>query len=78
MTPKPHKYSKATPEDKRKVEALAGVGLPADQIATIMECGECTIQKYFPTELKRGIATANAKVAGWIINGEVFNGTETT
>jgi len=65
MAPKPHKYSNATKEEKAKVESLAGIGLPAEQIATIMECGECTIQKYFKTELKRGIAIANAKVAGW-------------
>jgi hypothetical protein len=62
---KPHQYARATDKDKKQVETLAGLGVPTDQIALIMGCGETTIKKYFQPELSTGVAKANAKVALW-------------
>jgi hypothetical protein len=56
---------KPTPEERRQVEAMAGYGVPHEQIATLI--GEegidaDTLKKHFKKELAQGKAKANAKV----------------
>lgn len=54
-----------TAEERRQVEAMAGYGVPHEQIATLI--GEegidsDTLKKHFKKELAQGKAKANAKV----------------
>lgn len=54
-----------TPEERKQVEAMAGYGVPHEQIATLI--GEDgidadTLKKHFRKELAQGKAKANAKV----------------
>lgn len=54
-----------TPEERRQVEAMAGYGVPHEQIAMLI--GEegidaDTLKKHFRKELAQGKAKANAKV----------------
>lgn len=54
-----------TPEERRQVEAMAGYGVPHEQIAVLI--GEDgidadTLKKHFKNELMQGKAKANAKV----------------
>lgn len=65
MAPPQHKFAKATQADRDHVERLAGIGLPADQIALVMSCSESTLHKYFAEQLATGVAKANAKVASY-------------
>lgn len=54
-----------TPEERRQVEAMAGYGVPHDQIAVLIgEDGidSDTLKKHFKNELMQGKAKANAKV----------------
>jgi hypothetical protein len=56
---------KPTPEERKQVEAMAGYGVPHDQIAVLI--GEDgidadTLKKHFKNELVQGKAKANAKV----------------
>lgn len=53
-----------TPEQRRKVEAYAAVGLPQEQIALVLDIDTKTLRKYFRKELDRGAAEATAKVGG--------------
>ena len=53
-----------TDEERKQVEALAGYGVPHDQIAVLVRGGidSDTLKKHFKTELVAGKAKANAKV----------------
>lgn len=56
---------KPTPEERKQVEAMAGYGVPHEQIAVLI--GEDgidadTLKKHFKSELMQGKAKANAKV----------------
>jgi hypothetical protein len=54
-----------TAEERRQVEAMAGYGVPHDQIAVLIgEDGidSDTLKKHFKKELAQGKAKANAKV----------------
>ena len=56
---------KPTPEERKQVEAMAGYGVPHEQIAVLI--GEDgidadTLKKHFKNELVQGKAKANAKV----------------
>lgn len=55
---------KPTDEEMKQVEAMAGYGVPHDQIAVLVRGGidSDTLKKYFKTELIAGKAKANAKV----------------
>jgi hypothetical protein len=56
---------KPTPEERKQVEAMAGYGVPHDQIAVLIgEDGidSDTLKKHFKNELVQGKAKANAKV----------------
>lgn len=54
-----------TEKDRKEVEALSGVGLPEEQIATLISGGisRDTLRKYFDKELVSGKAKANSQVA---------------
>ena len=47
-----------------KVGYLAGLGVPQDDIAKIVGCSAKTLRKRFRDELDRGVAEANAIIAG--------------
>jgi hypothetical protein len=55
---------KPTDIDRKQVEALAGYGVPFEQIAALIGDGISldTLRTYFPNELVRGKAKANAQV----------------
>ena len=55
---------KPTDIDRKQVEALAGYGVPFEQIAVLIGDGISldTLRTYFPNELVRGKAKANAQV----------------
>ena len=54
-----------TAEDRKQVELLSGMGLPQDQIATLISGGISidTLRKHFESELIAGKAKANSQVA---------------
>ena len=49
---------------RQKVSHLAGLGVPQDDIANIIGCAPKTLRKHFRAELDRGVAEANAVIAG--------------
>jgi DNA-directed RNA polymerase specialized sigma24 family protein len=51
---------------RQKVQYLAGVGVPQDDIAKIVGCSPKTLRKHFHRELGRGAAEALASVAGYL------------
>jgi hypothetical protein len=54
---------RATDEQRQKVRALAGYGLPHKQIATLLEVGSVdTLRKYFHEELRLGPIEAQSNV----------------
>ena len=53
---------------REKVQYLAGLGVPQDDIAKIIGCAAKTLRKRFREELDRGVAEANAMVAGYLFN----------
>jgi hypothetical protein len=53
-------------EMRERVRYLAGVGVRQDDIAKIIGCAAKTLRKRFREELDRGVAEANAAVAGYL------------
>lgn len=60
-----------TPEQRNLVLALTGYGIPQQDIAALIESpvtgkgiSEVTLRKYFPEEIAKGKAAADAKVVG--------------
>jgi hypothetical protein len=51
---------------REQVRHLAGIGVPQDNIATVIGCAPKTLRKCFRDELDRGVAEANATVAGYL------------
>lgn len=51
---------------RRKVQELAGLGVPQEDISRIIGCAAKTLRKQFRDELDRGMAEANAAVAGYL------------
>ena len=49
---------------REKVSHLAGLGVPQDDIASIIGCAPKTLRKHFRAELDRGVAEANAIISG--------------
>jgi hypothetical protein len=56
------KAFEATEEQRRTVRAMAGYGVPQDDIATLLELDPKTLRKHFRRELDRGSIEATAKV----------------
>ena len=52
-----------TEEQRRTVKAMAGLGVPHEGIAILLEIDAKTLRKYFQPELDRGSVEATAKVA---------------
>jgi hypothetical protein len=51
---------------REKVRYLAGLGVRQDDIAEIIGCAPKTLRKRFRDELDRGVAEANATIAGYL------------
>src|SRR5229473_2769026 len=51
---------------RERVRYLAGVGVPQDDIATIIGCAPKTLRKRLRDELDRGVAEANATISGYL------------
>jgi len=51
---------------REKVRYLSGVGVRQDDIAKIIGCAPKTLRKRFRAELDRGVAEANASMAGYL------------
>src|SRR6202011_2732664 len=51
---------------RERVRHLAGVGVRQDDIARIIGCAPKTLRKRFRNDLDRGVAEANATVAGYL------------
>jgi len=49
---------------REKVRHLAGLGVPQDDVATIIGCAPKTLRLRFREDLDRGAAEANATIAG--------------
>jgi len=52
-----------TPEQRRTVQVLSGIGVPQEQIALIIGVDPKTLRKSCRDDLDRGMAEANTKVA---------------
>ncbi len=50
-------------EQRRTVKAMAGLGVPHEGIAVLLDIDAKTLRKYFHPELERGSVEATAKVA---------------
>ena len=55
-------------EKSRMVNQLSGLGIPHEQICSILKISRPTLYKYYEQELKQGKAQANAKVAQNLFN----------
>ena len=51
---------------RERVRYLAGVGVPQDDIAKIVDCAPKTLRKRFRDDLDRGVAEANATMCGYL------------
>ena len=56
----------ATAALREKVQYLAGLGVPQDDIAKIIGCAPKTLRLRFREDLDRGAAEANATIAGFL------------
>tara|TARA_R100001440_G_scaffold64218_2_gene84614 strand:+ start:511 stop:894 length:384 start_codon:yes stop_codon:yes gene_type:complete len=52
-----------TEENSRMVTQLSGLGLPHEQICSILNISKPSLYKYYEQELLNGKATANAKIS---------------
>ena len=59
---------KPTPETRRLVETSSGIGLPHEQIATLLEIDDKTLRKWYRDELDKGKAKAHLKIAQTLFN----------
>jgi len=51
------------PQDRRQVEAMAGYGIPENDIACVLEIDAKTLRRHYRSELDKGHIKATAKVA---------------
>ena len=58
----------ASDEQRRTVRAMAGFGVPQEDIATFLHIDPKTLRKHFRDELDQGVTEANAKVAQSLFN----------
>ncbi len=59
----PGRAFRPTEEQRRTVKAMAGLGVPHDGIAVLLDIDPKTLRKHFQAELERGSVEATAKVA---------------
>ena len=60
MSQAPHE---TTDETRTMARTLSGLGVPQDDIATLLGVSKPTLHKHYREELYKGMAEANAKVA---------------
>lgn len=65
-----------TEENGRMVQQLSGLGIPHDQICSILNISKPTLYKYYDAELVKGKATANAKISQNLFNIATGSGRE--
>jgi hypothetical protein len=63
MARKPFAVNKAVRE---RIRHLAGIGVRQEDIARIIGCAPKTLRKRLRDELDRGVAEANATIAGYL------------
>jgi hypothetical protein len=67
----------ATAKSRREVQTLAGLGIQQSAIASLINCDEKTLRKYYRRELDVGVTEANARVAASLYNLAVKEGNVT-
>ena len=65
-----------TEETTRMVTQLSGLGIPHDQICSMLDISKPTLYKYYDEELLKGKATANAKISQNLFNIATGTGRE--
>lgn len=65
MSQAPHE---PTDETRKLAKTLSGLGVPQDDIATLIGVSKPTLHKHYREDLDKGMAEANAKVAGSLFN----------
>jgi len=70
------KTVKKTEENGRMVQQLSGLGIPHEQICSILGISKPTLYKYYDAELIKGKATANAKISQNLFNIATGSGRE--
>ena len=65
------------PTDKTRelVKTLSGLGLPQEDICSIVKISKPTLHKYYRDEIDLGLAEANAKIASTLFNSAVNGNT---
>ena len=53
-----------TEKDRQVVQVMTGLGISLDRVSLMLGLDHKTVQKYYRTELHRGRATVEAKLAG--------------
>ena len=74
MAQKPHK---PTDDLRRQVEQASGLGLPHDQICSLISISDETLRMYYGPELGMGKAKASAQIAKTLFNKAVQGGDTT-
>lgn len=59
---------KPTSEQRKTVESMSGMGIPQEQICSIIGISDDTLRKYFDSEILTGQAKANTKIAQCLFN----------
>lgn len=71
-----HPPHEPTPETRKRVEALAGFGIPAEEIGKVVGVSHVTLRKYYRAELDEGETKANAAVAQSLFRKATSNGSQ--
>lgn len=74
--PKGRPPHKPTDEQRRMVEAMAGFAIPEAKIALVIGVDDKTLRLHYATEIARGAATVEAKLAGNLLR--LASGTDGT
>jgi hypothetical protein len=64
-----------TDESRKLVESTSGLGLPHEQIATLVGIDDKTLRKYYRAELDSGKAKANSQIAKTLFSKAVAGDT---
>lgn len=59
---------KPTSETRKQVETLSGMGIPYEQLCSLLGICDDTLRKYYQEELVSGKGKANAKIAQCLFN----------
>ena len=64
-----------TADGRAHVERMSGLGIPEEQIATVIGISAMTLRKHYRAELDKGQVDANVQVAQSLFNKAIGNGT---